>query len=548
MKIKNSKAFWIVCLAGMAGLAFTKVDDYFEVSKNLDIFSTVYKEVNMSYVDDVKPGNLIREAIDAMLSSLDPYTNFYSEAQAEDYRFQVTGSYGGIGATVRVKGKDLVIDHPFEGFPAQKADLRAGDILLAVDGKSVIGKKSSDLNELLKGTAGTSLVLSIERPGVGKKEVHLTRAQVRIKNVPYFGMIDAQTGYIKLTGFTPDAGKEVKEATESLMKSGAKYMILDLRGNGGGLLHEAVNIVNVFIKKGQLVVSTRGKDRENDKVYKTLNAPVSTDIPLVVLIDGGSASASEIVSGTVQDLDRGVLIGTRSFGKGLVQTTRVLTFNTQMKITTAKYYIPSGRCIQKLDYANKTNGHANSVADSLKQIFYTVNKRKVTDGEGVSPDIVMGQKELSKIASSLQKRDIIFDYATLYRNRVDSISDAKTFTLNNNDFAAFKEFLKDKEYTYTTETELALEELERKADNEHYLSAIKPNIDALKKEFNINKTADINRHEKEITNLLKTDIASRYYYDKALVEATFDFDRDIQAALALFSDMKRYNAILTNKN
>jgi len=548
LKIKKKAALILAGIALFLGVAFTQVDDYFEVSKNLDIFSTVYKEVNVNYVDEVKPGLLIREAIDAMLLSLDPYTNFYSEAQAEDYRFQVTGSYGGIGASVRKKGEDLVIDQPYEGFPAQKADLRAGDILISIDGKSVVGKQSHDLNELLKGTAGTTVVLDIERPGVGKKEITLQRAQIRIKNVPYFGMVNNNTGYIKLTGFTPDAGKEVKEATEELIKSGAKYLILDLRGNGGGLLHEAVNIVNVFVKKGQLVVSTKGKEKENDRTYRTLNAPVSTSIPLAVLIDGGSASASEIVSGTIQDLDRGVLIGVRSFGKGLVQSSRILSYNTQMKITTAKYYIPSGRCIQKLDYTHKKDGHATSVADSLKQVFYTVNKRKVMDGEGVSPDIIKGSSDRSKIAAALLKNDIIFDYATLYRNRINEISAAKDFTITSPDFQEFKSFLSDKEYGYTTETEKALEELEMKADDESYLASIKPKIDELKKVFNVNKNADLDRHQREISNLLLTEIASRYYFDKALVEATFAFDNDIQAALELFNNRASYDALLAGKN
>jgi carboxyl-terminal processing protease len=547
-KLKKYTIVWLICGAALIGVASTSIDDYFEVSKNLDIFSTVYKEVNVNYVDEVKPGLLIREAIDAMLLSLDPYTNFYSEAQAEDYLYQVTGSYGGIGATVRKKGDDLVIDHPFEGFPAQKADLRAGDILISIDGKSVVGKQSSDLNELLKGTAGTSLVLSIDRPGIGKKEITLERAQIRIKNVPYFGMVDGQTGYIKLTGFTPDAGKEVKEATESLISTGAESIILDLRGNGGGLLHEAVNIVNVYVKKGQLVVSTRGKEKENDRTYRTLNSPISTAIPLAVLIDGGSASASEIVSGTIQDLDRGILIGTRSFGKGLVQSSRVLSYNTQMKITTSKYYIPSGRCIQKLDYANKKNGHAISVADSMKQTFYTVNKRQVRDGEGVTPDVVKGHIELSKISGTLQKKDIIFDYATLYRNRIEEIDPAKTFTLSENDFEEFKSFLSDKDYGYTTDTEQALEELEKKADSERYLASIKPNIDALRKEFNLNKNADLDRNQQEIINLLQTEIASRYYYDAALVEATFAIDRDIQTAIKMFANQNQYAEILSGKN
>lgn len=526
---------------------FTQVDDYFEVSKNLDIFSTVYKEVNLSYVDEVKPGHLMREAIDAMLKSLDPYTNFYSEAQAEDYRFQVTGSYGGIGAIVKKHGDNIVIDKPYEGYPAQKVGLRTGDILIKVDGKSVIGKTSSQLSDVLKGTAGTTVVLTVIRPDNGEMEFSLERAQVKVKNVPYFGMATSNVGYIKLTGFTPDAGLEVYNALKSLKEQGAQNVIFDLRGNGGGLLHEAVNIVNVFVKKGQLVVSTKGKEKENDRVYKTLNVPLDTDMPLVVLIDGGSASASEIVSGTIQDLDRGVVVGTQSYGKGLVQSTRMLSYNTQMKITTAKYYIPSGRCIQRLDYSNKQNGSATSIADSLKQTFFTLGKRPVTDGEGVNPDVKMGLTELTKIAKSLVTKDIIFDYATQYRNKHDSIVEPKLFHLSDADYNDFKAFLSDKDYGYTTDTEKALLELEKKAEAEHYGDALSQSLAELKSEFSKNKSADLDRHKAEVIELLETEIASRYYYDRAFVETTFDDDSDVQEALALFENPKRYQAILTGK-
>lgn len=543
--MKRKKLLYLLIGAGIVGTAYKQVDDYFEVSKNLDIFTTVYKEVNLSYVDDVKPGHLVREAIDAMLNSLDPYTNFYSEAQAEDYRFQVTGSYGGIGAIVKKHGDNLVIDRPYEGYPAEKAGLRAGDILKKVDGKSVVGKTSEQLSDLLKGTAGTSVIITIERPDNGELEFTLERAQVKVKNVPYFGMINGNTGYIKLTGFTPDAGLEVHQALENLKSQGAQQVVFDLRGNGGGLLHEAVNIVNVFVKKGQLVVTTKGKEVENDKVYKTLNTPVDTDIPLAVLIDGGSASASEIVSGTIQDLDRGVLIGTQSFGKGLVQSTRLLTYNTQMKITTAKYYIPSGRCIQRLDYSHKKNGSATTIADSLKQIFYTQNKREVTDGQGVNPDVEVGLSELSEITKSLLRNNLIFDYATYYRNRHDTIVEPKGFHLNEAEYQEFKTFLAGKEYSYETETEKALEKLKENAKKEKYLASIGQSLESLKAEFDKNKSEDIDRHRKEIIEILETEIASRYYYDRAFVESTFDEDPDIQEALSLFADKARYERILS---
>lgn len=546
-KMKGKKILFIGLGIGVLATASKQVEDYFEVSKNLDIFTTVYKEVNLSYVDEVKPGNLVREAVDAMLGSLDPYTNFYSEAQAEDYRFQVTGSYGGIGAIVKKHGENLVIDKPYEGYPAQKAGLRAGDILTKVDGKSVIGKTSSQLSDLLKGTAGTTVVLTINRPDNGEMEFSLKRAQVKVKNVPYFGMINNETGYIKLTGFTPDAGLETHTALEKLKEQGAQNVIFDLRGNGGGLLHEAVNIVNVFVKKGEQIVSTKGKERENDRVYKTLNTPVDTDIPLAVLIDKGSASASEIVSGSFQDLDRGVLIGTQSFGKGLVQSTRMLSYNTQMKITTAKYYIPSGRCIQRLDYSHKKNGSAVSIADSLKQTFYTSNKREVVDGQGVNPDVEVGLPELSKIAASLVRNDLIFDYATWYRNRHDSIVEPKRFHISESDYQEFKSFIEGKDYSYETDTEKALESLEQKMKNEKYNAVIGDKFNELKSEFEAKKQGDIDRHKDEIIELLETEIASRYYYDRAFVESTFDEDADIQEALKLFANPERYRTILAAK-
>jgi len=543
MKSKNR---FLVIILGlfMSLVAFKQAEDYFEISKNLDIFSAVYKEVNVSYVDQVNPGELIKEAIDAMLFSLDPYTNFYSESQAEDYRFQVTGSYGGIGANVRSKNGRIVVDRTFEGFPAQKNGLRSGDYIIAVDGKSVVEKTSKQLTDLLKGTAGTAVVLKVERPEVGEVEINVERAQIKVKNVPYFGMINDITGYIKLTGFTPDAGKEVKDATVNLLDQGAKQLILDLRGNGGGLLHEAVNIVNVYVDKGQEIVQTKGKEIENNRTYKTLNTPVDTEVPLTVLVDGGSASASEIVSGSLQDLDRAVVIGSRSFGKGLVQAQRVLTYNTQMKITTAKYYIPSGRCIQKLDYSKKKNGKAIVVADSLKHTFYTRNKRPVRDGEGVSPDIVVKKKALSKIAQSLIKNDLIFDYATHYRNTLEEIAEPKKYSFENSDYEDFKNYLKDKEYSYMTNTEKALEQLETRADEESYLEDLEGEIGRLKTQFENHKKADLERHKYEITEMLESEISGRYYFDRALVETTFDDDLDIRESLNLFADANRYKSLL----
>jgi carboxyl-terminal processing protease len=358
-------------------------------------------------------------------------------------------------------------------------------------------------------------------------------------------MINDQTGYIKLTGFTPNAGKEVHDALIELKKNkGLSSVIFDLRGNGGGLLHEAVNIVNVFVKKGQLVVTTKGKEIENDATYKTLNAPVDTEIPMVVLIDGGSASASEIVSGSIQDLDRGIVIGTKSFGKGLVQSSRQLTYNTQMKITTAKYYIPSGRCIQKLDYGNKVNGRAATIADSLKHTFFTANKRPVIDGEGVTPDITVDRPKYSKISQSLMSKYLIFDYATDYRNKHDNIASAKEFVLADEDFNNFVKFIEGKDYHYNTDTENAIEEMIKKAKDEKYYDGLKAKIDQLNQSLKSNKNEDITKFKKEILELLETEVARRYYFDTALIETTFDDDPDIQESLLLFANKEKYFSIL----
>lgn len=543
--MKNRKKFLLAgALILSITVAFKQAEDYFEISKNLDIFAAVYKEVNTSYVDDVKPGELIKEAIDAMLLSLDPYTNFYSEAQAEDYRLQVTGSYGGIGISVRMKEGRIVVDQAYEGFPAQKSDLRVGDYIIEVDGKSVVNKTSKDLNELLKGTAGTPVQVKVDRPGVGLVNLEMERAQIKVKNVPYFGKIDSQTGYIKLTGFTPNAGKEVHDALVDLQNQGISRVVLDLRGNGGGLLHEAVNIVNVFVDRGEEVVQTKSKERADNRTYKTLNAPVNKDIPLIVLVDKGSASASEIVSGTIQDLDRGVVIGEKSFGKGLVQSSKSLTYNTQMKITTAKYYIPSGRCVQKLDYSHKKDGKAVVVADSLKHTFFTRNGRPVKDGEGVTPDIEVKRRDLSKIAQTLLSKELIFDFATQYRNSHTEIDEPAKFTISEDEFSSFKSFLKGKDYTYLTDTEKALQHLEDKAESEAYLDALSGSIVQVKRQLEQNKDQDLERHKKEITELLELDIASRFYFDRALVETTFDDDPDIREALALFADNQRYQKLL----
>ncbi len=552
MKSYFKKLHWyqyvlIVSVIGFLSFkAVNNVTNYFEISKNLDIFASVYREVNTYYVDDVDAGKLMKKGIDEMLNSLDPYTNYFSEAEAEDFRFQMTGQYGGIGAQIGTKGDYIMVTDPYEGYPAQKEDMRAGDIIIDIEGKSTKGKNTSDISKLLKGSPGTKVKITIKREGEGELIKTLTRQEIHINNVPYSGMINDHTGYIRLASFTNDAGKEVKDALVELKKnSGLNSVILDVRGNPGGLLHESVNIVNVFIPQNQEVVSTRGKVNEWDKSYKTLNPAIDTEIPLVVLTNRSSASASEIVSGSIQDLDRGVVIGLKTFGKGLVQSTRQLSYNTQMKVTTAKYYTPSGRCIQALDYSHRNeDGSVGAVPDSLKKEFKTKSGRKVYDGGGVDPDVVVTHSSYSKLAESLISKQLIFDFATLYRLKHDKIVSAKEFHITDLEFDDFKKFIAGKDYDYMTASEKALVEFKKKAEEEKYFDAIKDQYEILNKNLKHDKDADLVKNKTEITELLEEEIARRYYFQKARYEASFKNDEDVQEALKVFADKARYESLL----
>lgn len=541
------KKYILILFIGTFGLLAFKAEDYFEISKNLDIFSEVYKEVNTTYVDDIKPGELIRAAIDGMLGSLDPYTNFYSEAQAEDYRYQTTGTYAGIGSTIRTIGDYVYIESPVDGFPAQKAGLLPGDKILEVSGEDMKGKKSNELTDYLKGKAGTTFIIKIERTGDGILDKSITRENIKLKNVPYHGIIENNIGYLKLTSFTPNAGKEVQEAVLDLKSNGATSIVLDLRNNGGGLLHEAINIVNVFVPRGETIVTTKGKFIEDNRTYKTLNSPVDIETPLIVLINGNSASASEIVSGALQDLDRAVLVGRNSFGKGLVQTTKRLTYNTSMKITTAKYYIPSGRLIQRLDYGNKINGKAIAVADSVKKAFTTRNGRAVTDGEGIQPDQKIALPDFSKLAQSLVQNNLIFTYANKYRSEHLTAAEPLKFDVDDSLYLDFTQFLSDKEYTYTTRTENDLEQLEKQAKDDNYYSLLKPELDKLKEALESTKNADLTNQKAEIKELLEFEIIKRYYFERGKVEIAFDDDKDWAKVTEILENRKMYTDILTIK-
>ena len=449
------------------------VDNYFEIAKNLDIFTTLYKELNTFYVDETNAGDLMKKAIDEMLKSLDPYTNYIPESEIEDFRFQTTGQYGGIGAMITKTGDYVVISEPYENFPAQKAGLMAGDRIIEINGISAKGKTTEEVSKVLKGQPNTSVTILIDRPHTERPfEVKFNRERVSVASVPYSGFIQEGIAYIRLRSFTRNCANDLKNAIIDLKKEqNLQGLILDLRGNPGGLLNESVNIVNLFVEKGEEVVSTRGKIKSWDKSYLANNKALDTKLPLVVLINSSSASASEIVSGSLQDLDRGVVIGQRSYGKGLVQQTRKLSYNAQLKLTVAKYYIPSGRCIQALDYSHRNDdGSVGKVPDSLMTSFFTRNGREVKDGGGILPDITTDPGKYGMLIASLFKERLFFDYATHYRFLNDSISE--TFIFSDIDFANFQTYLVDKEYTYKTKTEQQLDELKEEAKGEKYFTSL----------------------------------------------------------------------------
>ncbi len=546
--IKKFKIGFITVLIGVyAIISYSFVDSYFEVSKNLDIFATLFRELNIYYVDETNPGDLMKKGIDDMLSSLDPYTNYIPESEIEDYRYMTTGQYGGIGALIRQAGDYVVISEPYEGFPAQKADLRAGDKILKINDTDAKGKKTEEVSKILKGQPSSIIKIVIEREGEKKPiEKIINREEIKIKSVSYSGMLNSNIGYIKLTGFTENAADEVKEALVNLKKNPElKSLVLDLRGNPGGLLKEAVEIVNLFEEKGTDIVSTRGKVKDWDKMHKAINNPVDTETPITILIDRGSASASEIVSGALQDLDRAVVIGQRSFGKGLVQQTRPLSYNAQLKVTVAKYYTPSGRCIQALDYSHHNDdGGVSKVPDSLISAFKTKNGRIVYDGGGIAPDIATEIKKYSSILTSLVTKNLIFNYATKYRNAHTTIKPAKEFQLTDPEYDDFVVFLNGKDYDYITKTEKALDELKEDAKDDKAFEAIKTDFDALKIKIMHNKKEDLIKYKTEIKQFLEEEIASRYYFQNGRVEASLKDDSDLNEAVSILNDSERYKKIL----
>jgi len=519
---------------------------FFEIAKNLDIFATLYKEVNTYYVDDVAPSKLMKAGIDAMLKSLDPYTNYIAEDDIEDFRTMTTGQYGGIGANIGKKDGKTIVQLTYEGYPAQKAGLLAGDEILKIDGVSIQKKSALEVNKLLRGQANTPIKVEIKRYSQDKPlTLDIMRDKIQIDNVPYYGMVTNDIGYFQLAGFTVDAGREVRNAVVKLKEMGAKKIIFDLRDNPGGLLNEAVNISNLFVPKGKDIVSTKGKLPERNRMYKAIDEPIDTEIPLVVLTSSTSASASEIVSGVMQDYDRAVLVGERTYGKGLVQETRPLSYNSQLKVTTAKYYIPSGRCIQAIDYAHRNaDGSAGKISDSLRVAFKTATGRVVYDGGGISPDVDVAEKQYSDITKTLANKGYFFDYATKFKAENASITKSKDFHLSDAEYQKFVAFLSNKDISYSTSVEQAVEDLIKKSKEDKHFEDIKNDIEAMKKRIYTNKANDLVRFKDEIREMLEQEIVSRYYYQKGMIEATFNDDQDILTAINILNSSDKYYAYL----
>ncbi len=533
--------FGLFCIAGKT------VDSgkYFEIAKNIELFANIYKEINTYYVDDLDPAKTMRIGIDAMLDHLDPYTNYISESEMEGFRYITEGKYNGIGATVQKIGDYPVITEIYENCPAFKAGLKTADVLVSVDGQSAKGKGSDELYDIMKGAPGTEMEISVRRPGESKElKIKLKRDEVDVPNVPYSGMVSDEIGYVILTTFTRDAGPNIQAAFAELKTKNPamKGIILDLRGNGGGLLNEAVNLVNIFTPKGEVVVSTRGKVEDWDRSFKTSNTPTDEKMPLVVLIDKGSASASEIVSGSLQDFDRGVLMGQRSYGKGLVQNIKDIGYNSKVKLTTSKYYIPSGRCIQGVTYKD---GKPVNIPDSLRTAFKTKNGRKVLDGGGVTPDVYIDSETKSMVVKSLVEKFYIFDYVTDFSLKNKTISVVKDFHFTQ--FDEFVKYLETRNYFGETESDKLLNDLREKAKKEKYFDAIAADLKAAESKLTTEKKAEILSHKKDITDLIEKEISSRYYYEKGKIQMGLRNDKEIDEAIKLLKDVPRYQKILSGK-
>ncbi|MCK5136872.1 MAG: S41 family peptidase [Bacteroidales bacterium] len=540
MKKKKRNIFFGGLIIILLSVGFTTLKNKdLELVKNLDIYYTLFRELNMFYVDETDPEELVTTSINAMLSSLDPYTTYIPESNMDDFKFQTTGEYGGIGSLIRRSGDHVIIADPYEGFPASKAGLRAGDVILKVDGNSAEKQGIESISDKLKGKPGTKLVLTIERYGDQEpRDFTLVREKISIRNVPYFGMIDHYTGYIRLSSFTTGAGKEVETALKELkINHDMKSLVLDLRSNPGGLLIEAVRICNLFVDRNELIVKTKGKVKQWDSEYVTQKEPVDKEIPLVVMINRGSASASEIVAGALQDLDRAVIVGRRTFGKGLVQTSRPLKYNAQLKVTTAKYYIPSGRCIQALDYSNRNeDGSVGIIPDSLISEYKTKNGRLVYDGGGIQPDFEVIPEMLSEITLQLFTQNFLFDFATRYRSAHEEIDAPETFSISNDEYASFKAFVENQDFEFKTASEKAFYDLVKTAKKEKYFKLAGDEFSSLEQKLSHNNLKDLETFQNEIRQILTEEIVNRYYFQTGRILSQIQEDKQLDKAREILNE------------
>lgn len=545
--MKKKALYLLAPVVLLISLSYTTPGErYFEIAKNLDIFATLFKEVNALYVDEVNPNQIIRTGIDAMLGSLDPYTNYIPEDEVEDYRTMNTGQYGGIGAVTREISNRTVVTMVMEGYSAQRSGLKIGDEILRIDDIDITTLSREEINQLMKGQVGTPVSLTVKRISSATPiRLEFQRERIKVNNVPYFGMVANDVGYVQLSDFTPDAGKEVRNALLNLKEHGAKSVVLDLRGNPGGLLMEAVNVTNIFIPKGKKVVSTKGKIPENNLSYETLNAPADTEMAVAVLINRGSASASEIVAGTLQDYDRAVIIGEKSFGKGLVQVSRPLSYNSQLKVTTAKYYTPTGRCIQILDYSHRReDGSVGSIPDSLKNEFKTTNGRTVYDGGGIEPDIKTIAAEAHSLTQVLYEKGFLFDYATYYVSKHPTISEAKDFILTDSEYNEFINWMKGKDYSYKSYMEYQFQKFQEEVKKERYHGELKTQLEQIQQKIDEAKKNELLAYKDQIKMLLEEDIVARYHLEKGSIESGFKYDTDVKKAVEVLHDEARYRKVL----
>lgn len=557
MNARKMLAGAFIVMLGMGMTSFKEDDRNFQISKNLDIFNSIFKELDMFYVDTVNAEKMIQTGVEGMLSLTDPYTEYYPEEEVSSLKEMTTGKYGGIGAAIRYyEAKDrIAVVEPTEGMPAAEAGVKAGDIILSVGGKEMVRgdmkpqEFSSKVSEALRGEPGTSFVLKVLRPLKNDStvmEFKITRKNIRTNPVPYYGMVKDSIGYLALSSFTENSAKDFKKAFIELKQKGAKSLIIDLRDNGGGSLSEAVDIVNLYVPKGQEIVVTKGKVRQAQGSYKTQNEPVDTQIPLAVLVNGATASASEIVSGSLQDLDRAVVIGSRTFGKGLVQTIRPLPYNGTLKVTTSKYYIPSGRCIQAIDYAKKNaDGSVARTPDSLTTVFHTAAGREVRDGGGIRPDIEVKGDKIPNIVFYLMNDDLIFDYATQYCWDHPTLASVDDFKLTDADYEAFKKLVKSRNFTYDRQSEKMLKSLKEIAEFEGYMTEAAEEFKALEKKLNHNLDRNLDYFAKPIKEYISQEIVTRYFYQRGAAMERLKDDTDLEEAIKVLQNPVRYREILS---